>query len=101
MTSEGILEYRTETKVIVTAKACKYKEDQGNWLLSQWNHTGTRKVYFMAMPPSAKVKNNSLFFAYGNSFLLTRQGVSVRPMVRITGQHLSMKFFIQCPFCNK
>lgn len=56
MSFEGILEYRTETKVRVIGKACKYKEDQGNWLLSQWNHIGTGKIYFMAMPPSTKVK---------------------------------------------
>lgn len=59
MTFEGILEYRTGIKVRVIEKACKYKEDWSTWLLSQWNHTGARQVYFMAMPPSAKVKKSS------------------------------------------
>lgn len=44
---------------LVIEKACKYKEDQGNQWLSQWNHIGTRKVYFMVMPPSTKVKKYS------------------------------------------
>lgn len=64
MTFERILEYRKETKVRVMEKACKYKENQGNWLLSQWNHTGARRVCFMAMPASDKVKKNFYFYTW-------------------------------------
>lgn len=64
MIFEGILENKTETKVRVMEKACKHKENQGNWLLSQWNHTGTRKVYFMAMPASDKVKIYFSFYTW-------------------------------------
>lgn len=58
-------------------------------------HTGTRKVYFMTMTPNAKIKkkNQSSFYTW-DKFLLTRQGLSVKGMVRITGPHLSMKVFI-------